>query len=99
MGDGFIGAAQDGPQLIEQARLAEESGFDGLWISDHYHPWNDEQGQSAFVWSSIGAISQVCELAWQIQGRAAGRQVEGATIGLTINQGLFGHGSAVIVSK
>lgn len=49
-------------QLIEQARLAEEAGFDGLWISDHYHPWNDEQGQSAFVWSAIGAISQVCEL-------------------------------------
>jgi G6PDH family F420-dependent oxidoreductase len=49
-------------QLIEQARLAEEAGFDGLWISDHYLPWNDEQGQSAFVWSTIGAISQVCEL-------------------------------------
>lgn len=49
-------------QLIEQARLAEESGFNSLWISDHYHPWNDEQGQSAFVWSTIGAISQVCEL-------------------------------------
>jgi G6PDH family F420-dependent oxidoreductase len=49
-------------QLIEQARLAEEAGFDGLWISDHFHPWNDEQGQSAFVWSTIGAISQVCEL-------------------------------------
>ncbi|WP_112238335.1 TIGR03557 family F420-dependent LLM class oxidoreductase [Kribbella monticola] len=49
-------------QLIEQARLAEEAGFDALWISDHYHPWNDEQGQSAFVWSTIGAISQVCEL-------------------------------------
>ncbi|GAA1566842.1 MULTISPECIES: TIGR03557 family F420-dependent LLM class oxidoreductase [Kribbella] len=49
-------------ELIEQARLAEEAGFDGLWISDHFHPWNDEQGQSAFVWSTIGAISQVCEL-------------------------------------
>ncbi|QNE16860.1 TIGR03557 family F420-dependent LLM class oxidoreductase [Kribbella qitaiheensis] len=49
-------------QLIEQARLAEEAGFDGLWISDHFHPWNDEQGQSAFVWSMIGAVSQVCEL-------------------------------------
>jgi G6PDH family F420-dependent oxidoreductase len=33
-----------------------------LWISDHYHPWNDEQGNSAFVWSMIGAISQVCSL-------------------------------------
>jgi G6PDH family F420-dependent oxidoreductase len=49
-------------QLIEQARLAAEAGFEGLWISDHYHPWNDEQGQSPFVWSMIGAISQVCEL-------------------------------------
>ena len=49
-------------ELLEQARLAEEAGFDGLWISDHFHPWNDEQGQSAFVWSTIGAISQVCEL-------------------------------------
>src|SRR4029453_13431473 len=47
---------------MEQAGLAEEAGFDGLWISDHFHPWNDEQGQSAFVWSTIGAVSQVCEL-------------------------------------
>jgi G6PDH family F420-dependent oxidoreductase len=46
-------------QLIEQARLAQDAGFQGLWISDHYHPWNDEQGQSPFVWSIIGALSQV----------------------------------------
>ena len=45
------------------------------------------------------AIQQVCELAWQMPGRAGGRQVEGAKLGLTINQGLFGHGSAVIVSN
>jgi len=47
---------------VEQARLAEEAGFDALWISDHFHPWNNEQGQSPFVWSVIGAISQVCDL-------------------------------------
>jgi G6PDH family F420-dependent oxidoreductase len=46
-------------QLIEQARLAQDAGFQGLWISDHYHPWNDAQGQSPFVWSIIGALSQV----------------------------------------
>jgi acetyl-CoA acetyltransferase len=45
------------------------------------------------------AIAQVCELTWQLQGRAEGRQVDGATVGLSINQGLFGHGSAVIVTK
>ena len=44
------------------------------------------------------AIAQVCELTWQVRGQAAGRQVEGATVGLSINQGLFGHGSSVIVS-
>jgi len=49
-------------ELIAQARLAEEAGFDALWISDHFHPWTDAQGQSPFVWSMIGAISQVCDL-------------------------------------
>jgi acetyl-CoA acetyltransferase len=45
------------------------------------------------------AIAQVCELTWQLRGQAAGRQVEGATVGLSINQGLFGHGSSVIVKR
>ncbi len=49
-------------ELVEQARAAEDAGFRALWISDHFHPWNDEQGESPFVWSVIGAISQVCEL-------------------------------------
>jgi len=45
------------------------------------------------------AIAQVCELTWQLRGQAAERQVEGARIGLTVNQGLFGHGSSVIVKR
>ena len=45
------------------------------------------------------AIAQVCELTWQVRGDAAGRQVEGARAGLTVNQGLFGHGSSVIVTR
>ena len=49
-------------ELVAQARLAQECGFEALWISDHFHPWNDEQGHSPFVWSVIGAISQVCDL-------------------------------------
>ena len=39
------------------ARRAEEAGFRSVWISDHYHPWIDRQGQSPFVWSVIGAIA------------------------------------------
>src|SRR5690349_22304137 len=49
-------------ELVEQARAAEDAGFQAVWISDHFHPWNDEQGESPFVWSVIGAVSQVCDL-------------------------------------
>jgi acetyl-CoA acetyltransferase len=45
------------------------------------------------------AIAQVCELTWQLRGDAGDRQVEGARVGLSINQGLFGHGSSVIVTR
>lgn len=59
----FLSCEEYSPaELLQQARLAEQAGFDGLWISDHYHPWISEQGQSAFVWSMIGAISQACDL-------------------------------------
>jgi G6PDH family F420-dependent oxidoreductase len=61
---GYILSSEEfGPaELLEQARLAEQAGFEGLWISDHFHPWMDAQGQSPFVWSTIGALSQVCGL-------------------------------------
>jgi len=59
----FLSSEEHGPQeLIRQAKLAAEAGFDALWISDHFHPWLDEQGQGSHVWSVIGAISQVTSL-------------------------------------
>ncbi|MFI9615423.1 lipid-transfer protein [Streptomyces sp. NPDC052023] len=45
------------------------------------------------------AIAQVCEVAWQLRGRAGDRQVAGTRVGITANQGLFGHGSAVIAVR
>ena len=45
------------------------------------------------------AIAQVCELTWQLRGTAGDRQVPGARVGITANQGLFGHGSAVVVVR
>ena len=45
------------------------------------------------------AIAQVCEVTWQLRGQAEGRQVSNAKVGLTINQGLFGHGSSVILVR
>ncbi len=45
------------------------------------------------------ALAQVCELTWQLRGQAGERQVSGARVGITANQGLFGHGSSVIVKR
>ncbi len=45
------------------------------------------------------AIAQVCELTWQLRGQAGERQIEGAKVGVTVNQGLFGHGSSVVVKR
>ena len=47
--------------LVRNAQRAEEAGFTFALISDHYHPWIDRQGQSAFVWGVIGGIAQVTE--------------------------------------
>jgi coenzyme F420-dependent glucose-6-phosphate dehydrogenase len=47
--------------LVEDARRAEEAGFTFALISDHFHPWIDKQGQSAFVWSVLGGIAAKTE--------------------------------------
>jgi G6PDH family F420-dependent oxidoreductase len=59
----FLSCEEFGPrELVRQARMAEDAGFERLWISDHFHPWNDEQGNSPFVWSVIGALSEAVSL-------------------------------------
>src|SRR4029453_4842995 len=59
----FLSCEERAPrELVEMAKRAQEAGFHALWISDHYHPWNDEQGHSAFVWSVIGALAEATSL-------------------------------------
>ena len=54
----FVSTEEHAPRaLVEQAVRAEQAGFEALWVSDHYHPWNDAQGQAPFVWSLLGAIA------------------------------------------
>jgi acetyl-CoA acetyltransferase len=71
---------------------------DGTTSLGGKQPVNPSGGLGAFGEAiPAQAIAQVCELTWQIRGQAKGRQVEGARVGVTANQGLFGHGSSVIV--
>jgi len=56
---GFALSSEDHPpnELVRQAALAEDAGFDFCIVSDHYHPWVDAQGESPFVWSTLGGIA------------------------------------------
>lgn len=58
-----LSSEDHGPvELVRQARLAEEHGFDRVWVSDHYHPWVPAQGHSPFVWSVLGGIASTTSL-------------------------------------
>ena len=77
---------------LEREKLAK-AGF----------PRTREQLAAGFVEvanaSMAQAIAQVCELTWQLRGQAGERQVENAKVGITANQGLFGHGSSVLCTR
>lgn len=63
-------------------------------------PVNPSGGLSSFGEAiPAQAIAQVCEVVLQLRGGAAGRQVAGARVGITANQGLFGHGSSVVAMR
>ena len=47
--------------LVRYGAAAEASGFRFALISDHFHPWTDNQGQSPFVWSVLGGIAQATD--------------------------------------
>src|SRR5438105_12844235 len=60
---GYALSSEEHPpaELVRLARAAEDAGFSFALISDHFHPWTDRQGESAFVWSVVGAIAEATE--------------------------------------
>jgi acetyl-CoA acetyltransferase len=79
---------------------AEQLVNDGVTTIGGAVPVNPSGGLACFGEAvPAQAIAQVCEVTWQLRGAAAGRQVEGARVGVTVNQGLFGHGSSVVVKR
>lgn len=47
--------------LVRHAIRAEELGFEIAMVSDHFHPWLPQQGNSPFVWSVLGAVAHATE--------------------------------------
>ena len=58
-----LSSEDHGPnELVRQAQMAQEHGFDRVWVSDHYHPWTTKQGHSPFVWNVLGGIAATTQL-------------------------------------
>lgn len=54
---------QFGPdRLLRLVQAAEAAGFDAAMCSDHWAPWSEEQGESGFAWSWLGAALQATSL-------------------------------------
>ena len=58
----FSSEERSAPEIADAAAQAEQAGFRCAWLSDHFHPWNDAQGESPFVWSVLGAIARETSL-------------------------------------
>jgi acetyl-CoA acetyltransferase len=79
---------------------AEKLLRDGATTIGGRIPVNPSGGLSCFGEAiPAQAIAQVCESVWQLRGQADGHQVEGARVAVTANQGLFGHGSSVVLTR
>ncbi|MCU1458489.1 MAG: hypothetical protein JWL73_2581 [Actinomycetia bacterium] len=53
----LMGEIRSGRELVDQAKLAEDEGFEFVSISDHFHPWLPEQSHSPLTWTVLGAIA------------------------------------------
>ncbi len=53
----FASSTEEFPpgEMVEHAKAAEEAGFDGLGVSDHFGPWFPD-GMATQAWVTLGAI-------------------------------------------
>lgn len=57
-----LATEEHGPDdLVENAARVEETGFGYALISDHFHPWTSSQGNTPFVWSTLGGIAEATD--------------------------------------
>lgn len=43
---------------LQLSSLAEKSGFDSIWVTDHLLPWSDCNGSGGFAWSWLGSVGE-----------------------------------------
>jgi len=62
--------------LLDWCVQAEQAGFSaGFMVSEHFHPWTPQQGQSAFAWAFMGALGLRTSLPFgYARSRSASRQ-------------------------
>ncbi|HEY3697967.1 MAG TPA: TIGR03557 family F420-dependent LLM class oxidoreductase [Spongiibacteraceae bacterium] len=51
-------------QLIDLGVAAEKAGFDLLATSDHFQPWQDNEGHSSSAWVTLAALGQRTQSIW-----------------------------------
>ena len=57
-----LSSEEHGPNdLVEYAVRAEAAGFSFALVSDHFHPWIPLQGESPFVWSTLGGVARATD--------------------------------------
>lgn len=58
---GFILSQEQFPitELMEYGPKAEKAGWDAVWTSDHFQPWQDNQGHANSAWVTLAALGQL----------------------------------------
>lgn len=46
------------PELVKLGEAADRAGFGAIWTSDHFQPWQDNQGHSSHAWITLAAVGQ-----------------------------------------
>jgi len=52
------------PELVDLGAAAERAGFDLIAASDHFQPWQNNEGHSGEAWVTLAALGQRTQRVW-----------------------------------
>lgn len=59
----LAGEEHSATSLVRHGAQAEAAGFSFLFVSDHFHPWNHQQGHGSSIWPVLGSLCMQTEKA------------------------------------